>query len=80
MIQEESWLGQVKKLLEGEVEVMFQEKPFKIRGIPQEYEAKNRKTNSLKLVSSYRLCSIRELINELTDKLRQKSISIYMIF
>ena len=83
MIREKSWLGQVKKILENEAEVMFQERFFEISEIPKNMKRKSiiaSRRNSLKLTSSHYLCSIREPINELTDKLIQKTISMYMIF
>lgn len=83
MIREKSWLGQVKKILENEVEVMFQERFFEISETPKNMERKSiiaSRRNSLKLTSSHCLCSIREPINELTDKLIQKTISMYIIF
>ena len=83
MIREKSWLGQVKKILENEVEVMFQERLFEISEIPKNMKRKSiiaSRRNSFKLTSSHYLCSIREPINELTDKLIQKTISMYMIF
>lgn len=82
MIREKSWLGQVKKILENEVEVMFQERLFEISEIPKNMKRKSiiaSRRNSLKLMSSHCLCSIREPINELTDKLIQNTISMYMI-
>ena len=83
MIREKSWLGQVKKILENEVEVMFQERLFEISEIPKNMKRKSiiaSRRNSLKLMSSHCLCSIREPINELTNKLIQKTIPVYMIF
>ena len=40
-IREESWFGQGKKTLQGEVEVIFPERLFRIGGVSQEHEAKN---------------------------------------
>lgn len=82
MIREKSWLGQVKKILENEIEVMFQERLFEISEIPKNMKRKSiiaSRRNSLKLMSSHCLCSIREPINELTDKLIKNNISMYMI-
>ena len=82
MIREKSWLGQVKKILENEIEVMFQERLFEISEIPKNMKRKfiiASRRNSLKLMSSHCLCSIREPINELTDKLIKNNISMYMI-
>ena len=82
MIREKSWLGQVKKILENEVKVMFQERLFEISEIPKNMKRKSiiaSRRNSLKLMSSHCLCSIREPINELTDKLIKNNISMYMI-
>ena len=82
MIREKSWLGQVKKILENEIEVMFQERLFEISEIPKNMKRKSiiaSRRNSLKLMSSHCLCSIREPINELTDKFIKNNISMYMI-
>ena len=82
MIREKSWLVQVKKILENEIEVMFQERLFEISEIPKNMKRKSiiaSRRNFLKLMSSHCLCSIREPINELTDKLIKNNISMYMI-